>query len=260
MNRWSNIEVSPRDPEILQINDLEKKLGELPAKAGQVRELITRFEVCHFKYQHHLKKIKDSILSLEPFVEPSTIGRFHISKGENAWQDDKTGRSKTGQQYLWAIQKWLDKDPKTENPVYYNQNLTGKIDSWLGNKNPVKTRLVRLLVARLTWDWKSYEELQKGGKLKELEEQICRTDICHYTFPKNLDSVLQAIGKMKPVKNFEGCGSYNATIQSFVKKELSSLRNMLQSIIDKNPSDRNELIKAWLLTCLIKTIKEQAGL
>lgn len=260
MNAWSNIEVSPHDPEIIQINHLEEKLGKLPDKVRQIRELITRFEVCHFKYHHHLKKIKDSVLSLEPVTDPSEIGINHIQKGEEAWKNDRTGRSKTGQQYLWAIRRWLDEDPQIENLAHYNQKLGKKTEKWLGNKNPEKKRLTRLLLARLMWDWKSYEELKKGGDLEELELQICRMDICHYAFPANIDLVLQAIGEMKPVKNFEGCGTFNATIRSWIKKELSSLRAILQFLIDGSQSDKNELIKAWLLTCLIKTIKEQVHL
>lgn len=260
MEAWSNIEVSAHDPEIIQINHLEKKLGKLPEKVRIIRELITRFEVCHFKYQHHISKIKDSISNLEPATDPSEIGITHIQNGVDAWKKDKTGRSKTGQQYLWAIEKWLDNDPQKENHAHYNQKLGAEIKNWLGDKNPDKTRLVSLLLARLKWDWKAYKELQHGGDLEELELQICRMDICHYAFPANLDLVIQAIGEMKPVKDFEGCGSFNATIRELIENEISSLRAMLQSLIDRSQSDKNELIKAWLLTCLIKTIKEQVGL
>jgi len=58
MKAWSNIQISPEDPEIIEINNLEKNLGKLSDKVCQIRELITRFEVCHFKYQQHLRKIK----------------------------------------------------------------------------------------------------------------------------------------------------------------------------------------------------------
>jgi hypothetical protein len=64
MKAWSNIQISPQDPEIVKINNLEKKLGELPDKVYKIRELISRFEVCHFKYQQHLRKIKGSIIDL----------------------------------------------------------------------------------------------------------------------------------------------------------------------------------------------------
>lgn len=55
MDAWSNIQISPQDPEIVKINNLERTLGELPENVKKIRGLITRFEVCHFKYQQHLR-------------------------------------------------------------------------------------------------------------------------------------------------------------------------------------------------------------
>jgi hypothetical protein len=260
MKAWSNIETLSHDPEIIQIDQFEKKLGILPDKVLIIRELITRFEVCHFKYQKHLRKIKDSILTLEPETDPLKIGMNHIQKGENAWKEDKTGRSKTGQQYLWAIRKWLDDRPQTEIYVHFDHQLGQAIETWLGDKNPEKTRLVRLLAARLTWDWKAYEELQMGEAHKDLNMQVCRMDICHYTFPANLNLLLQAIGVMKPAESFEGCGSFNNMIRSYAEKELLLLNEQLQSYMDKSRSDKEEMMRAWLYACLIKTIREQVHL
>jgi hypothetical protein len=113
-------------------------------------------------------------------------------------------------------------------------------------------------MARLTWDWESYEKLQHGGKYKEIELQACRMDICHYSFPKNLNLLLQAIGQLKPVKEkeFEGCGSYNNEIKAYLEKELFGLNNRLKSLMIRGQSDKNVLIKNWLIACLAKTIKE----
>jgi len=58
MNTWSNIPTSPQDPEIIKINEFEAKLGKLADDVYKIRELITRQEVCHFKLQQHIKKIK----------------------------------------------------------------------------------------------------------------------------------------------------------------------------------------------------------
>ena len=69
MNAWSNIQFSPQDPEIAKIDDLEKRIGELSYQANNIRELITRFEVCHFKYRQHIRKIRDSIISLNSNVD-----------------------------------------------------------------------------------------------------------------------------------------------------------------------------------------------
>ena len=260
MNIWSNIQTSPKDPELMQINNLRNSLGKLPQEIIQIRELITRFEVCHFKYQEHLDKIKNSILTLHPITVPSKIGTNHIQHGENAWRNDSTGRSLIGQQYLWAIRKWLDNDSQNELPEDYNKDLGQQVQKWLGRENPKKSRLVRLLLARLTWDWKSYEKLQQGGEFKDIEYQASRMDICHYAFPQNLSLLLQAIGKMKPVKKFEGCGSYDKSINTYIEKQFSILNDILLSMSEAESQDKQDLIKMRLFACLAKTLKEQTGL
>ncbi len=258
MKAWSNIQISPQDPEIVKINNLEKKLGGVPDKVSKIRELITRFEVCHFKYQQHLRKIKDSISNLEPNVVSTKIGINHIHNGESIWKKDSTGKSLIGQQYVWVIKEWLNDNPPNEIPDNYDKKLGQQIRKWLGDKNPDKTQLVRLLLARLTWDWKSYEELQHGGELKDIELQACKIDICHYAFPKNLDLLLKGIGQMKAVKEkeFEGCSSYNDNIKAYLEKEFIGLNDMLRSLINTRESEKKDLVKAWLVACLTKTIKE----
>ena len=262
MNAWSNIQISPQDPEIVKINNLEKRLGELPYEINKIRELITRFEVCHFKYKQHLKKIKDSIIALEPKVDTNKIGLNHIQYGVSVLNKDTTGKSLIGQQYIWAIKEWLNESQPNKISDKYNKKLGQEIHRWLGIKNPDKIRLAKLLIARMTWDWKSYEKLQHGGKLKDIEFQACRMDICHYAFPGNLDLLLQGIGQMKPVKEneFEGCGSYNTNIKAYLEKEFLDLNNKIKSLKINNGSNRNNLIKAWLVVCLAKTIKENINI
>ena len=69
MNAWSNIQISPEDIEIDKINNIEKKLGKLPERICRIRELITRFEVCHFKYKQHLEKIKNTMYIQKEMLE-----------------------------------------------------------------------------------------------------------------------------------------------------------------------------------------------
>jgi hypothetical protein len=259
MSAWSNIEISPQDSEILEIDKLEETLGKISENVQEIRELITRFEVCHFKYQQHFKHIKDSILNLKPNVKPTQIGANHISKGKDVLKNDKTGRSILGQQYVNSLMKWLG-NYSQENSNYFNNELNHQITKWLGDKNPDKERLVRLLIARLIWDWKAYEEYQQGGEYKELEIQASRMDICHYAFPKHLDILLQGIGRMEPIDNFEGCGSFNTDIKTYAEKQFSILCDYLKSNSNKKNSDQNEKVKLWLIACLAKTLKEQVGL
>jgi len=260
MNAWSNIEISPDDPEIKGIDTFEKTLRDISLPVQRIRDLITGFEVCHFKYQRHLEYIKESILKLKPNIELKKIGSKHIRHGENAWKKDKTGRSRLGQKYVWALTNWLGDNPKGKDLEHYDKRLGQKVMKWLGEKNPEKERLIRLLKARMVWDWKSYNKLLQEKENKELEFQVCRIDICHYLFPKNLDSLLRGIGEMMPVKAFEGCGSSNPDIKKFVHNEFTGLNDSLKSLTSSSNPDKNELLKAWLFACLAKTLKEQVRL
>jgi hypothetical protein len=262
MKAWSNIQISPQDPEIIKIDHLERTLGELPDKVYKIRELITRFEVCHFKYRQHLRKIKDSIIDLEPGVDTTKIGINHIQHGESVVNSDTTGRSRTGQQYVWAMKQWLNDKEPDEISDRYDKKLGEEIHRRLGDRNPDKIWLVRLLLARLTWDWESYGKLQRGGEFRDIERQAGRMDICHYAFPKNIDLLLQGIGQMKAVKEeeFEGCGSYNTGIKANLEKEFLNLNDQLKSLKINTGSDRNHMIRAWLVACLAKTIKENINI
>lgn len=262
MNAWSNIQISPQDPEIIKINNLEKRLGKLPDKVNKIRELITRFEVCHFKYQQHLRNIKDSIIALEPNVDTNKIGINHIQYGVSVLNKDTTGKSLLGQQYVWAIKEWLNDNPQNEKFDNYDEKLGQQIQKWLGDKNSDKTRLLKLLLARLTWDWNSLEKLQHGGELKDIELQACKIDICHYAFPKNLNLLLEGIGQMKAVleSEFDGCGTYNTNLKAYLEKEVIDLNDTLRSLKINSSSNKNTLIKVWLTACLAKTIKENINI
>ena len=256
MNAWSNIKICSPDPEIEKIDSKENVLGEIPAQVKQIRELIRRFEVCHFKSMQHFKNIKDSILNLQPTIIPDHIGSNHIHKGESAWKNDKTGRSFLGQQYLLVLKNWLGEDIRNQCSEIVETKLNRQVTNWLKTKTPDNERLVRLLIARLTWDWESYDELQKGGELEQLENQIGRMDICHYAFPKNLDCVLQGIGNLESVIQFEGCGTYNPDIKTYFGEELTKLCGWLKINKSKN-KEKDSSTKAWLIACLVKTLKEQ---
>jgi len=259
MSLWSNIEITADDSEIIEIDQFEETLGNISDNVQNIRELIRRFEVCHFKYKSHLKHITESIFTLSPNIEPITIGANHISKGKDVLKNDNTGKSRLGQQYLYSLMDWLG-DYLHEKSEYFNNELNQQIAKWLGDKHQDKERIVRLLVARLMWDWKSYEEYLEGERYKELELQASRMDICHYAFPKHLELLLQGIGKMEPINNFEGCGSFNSEIKTYVEEQFSVLCDYLKSNIKNSNSENNEQIKIWLIASLAKTLKEQVGL
>lgn len=259
MNYWSNIETSLKDPEIVEINKLEELLGVLSDDVWKVRELIRRVELCHFKYKEHLKHLNDAISNLRPTVQPSDIGQNHISKGGGVLHKDKTGRSVVGLQYLCSLKAWLS-DRINENTIDDKKELNEQINNWLNGKSQDKERLVRLLISRLTWDWASYAQYQHGGKHEELEFQVCRMDICHYAFPGHLDLLIQAIGRLEPVENFHGCGSFDFEIRSYVEEQFLILCDDLKFCINKSVQGRNDQIKIWLNASLAKTLKEQSGI
>jgi hypothetical protein len=269
MSAWSNVQVSSGDEEISGINELEKAMDGYPDHIRQIRELITRFEVCHFKYRQHLENIRRSIHDLHPRADPAIIGRSHIQHGEQAWKSDKTGRSFMGQQYIWALNNWLKND-KMNKPNEYNEELSREVANWLGERNGEKDKLVRLLLARLMWDWKtlealsgkSIEEISREGDDRGLEYQIYRMDICHFAFPVNLINVIRGIGEMRPVGNFEGCGSHNQVIRQAIHKEFGKINQWLISRKKDGiaKEDKEELTRIWLFACLAKTLKEQSGL
>ena len=65
---------------------------------------------------------------------------------------------------------------------------------------------------------------------------------------------------MEPINNFEGCGSFNTDIKTYVEKQFLILCDYLKSNSDKKNLNQDEKIKLWLIACLAKTLKEQAGL
>lgn len=270
MNVWSNIEVPHgEDAEIMSINKLQKLLGKYGDPVRDIRELITRFEVCHFKYLKHLENIWKSIMDLQPYTDPANIGQNHIQHGDKTWKSDNTGRAFMGQQYLWTLDNWLE-NKKKNIPHEYNVQLAGEVDSWLGIKTPEKVKLVRMLMARLKWDWKTLEKLSRKTieeislekEDKRLEYQVYRMDICHLAFPLHLINVLRGIGKMKPVDNFEGCGKCNPSVKKSILTELIKINRWLLPREEASITihKQEDLFRIWLFASLAKTIKEQAGL
>jgi len=259
---WRNIEVSPEDEEILVINKIEQGLGAIPENVVAIRELITRFESCHFKYQQHYKHILESIAVLEPAVAVDTIGLMHPRLEGDQWKNDSTGRSHIGHEYIVALESWINSPDSDDIDIaeqeFLDLNQITKLN--LGEKNDTKIRLVRLLIARLLWA--PIDELMQGGELDTLENHIIRIDICSYAFPRNLDQVIKSIGKLKPQDTFEGCGSHNDEIVEFVHKGFVELCEWMNGESPENVLALGERtpLKVWLVACLVKTLKESVGL
>ncbi len=262
MDSWHNIIVSKDDPEIIEINNMENELKGASAPVKAVRQLITQFEVCHFKYAIHYDYILRSIEFLTPFIDPGSIGSSHPRTGPDSWKKNKTGRSRTAQIYINALQLWLN--PKSlagiDSYIRVIQIMKAHVTKLLGERNNEKERLVELLIKRLLW--RPIERYSLGVQLDRLQDQIERTDICHYTFPDNIERVLAGIGSLAPSKDFQGCGSYNSRIKWQVSmwfQQLCKWINGEPGYLDRVLGKRNNA-KIWLAACLAKTLKEQVGL
>lgn len=255
MNAWMNIEVSPDDKEIAEIDRLEDVLGNIPGHIRQVRELITLFETCHFKYQQHCRHIMESIAVLHPVVDVGRIGSSHPRHSGGAWKNDTTGRSRIGHHYILALRSWLGEDPAEHDGT---AGFKQRVRLWLGERGKSKDMLVRMLLARLLY--RSVEEYRRGGEWKILEYQIESTDICNYAFPGNLERLLQGIGKLQPVEAHDGCGTFNDEIRSFMIREFLKLCEWLKSDIPDTGFGKKEPARIWLVACFAKTIKEQIHL
>ncbi len=197
-------------------------------------------------------------------VEGSRIGLSHSRFGEAAGRDETTGRSEIGRQYMEALHSWLEEDSSASGGVPGQEALKVKqrVKAWLGDRSEEKVGLADMLLARLPWSWRSLEDCRRGGALGELEFQVERMDICSYAFPQNIEGLIQGIGKLEPVTAFEGCGAFNAEIQSFVSEEFSRLCEWLEADELDNGLGlgKKEPLKAWLVACLAKTMKESVHL
>ena len=262
MDSWRNIIIQKNDPEILTINKLEKELKEISTSVRAVRKLIKQFEICHFKYAIHYDYILRSIEFLSPFVDPDSIGLSHPRHGQEAWKTDNTGRSRSAQIYIDALQLWLNPTSSTgfDSSTRVIQKMKAHISELLGEHTIVKEKLVELLLDRLLC--RPFKEYNLGIQLGRLQDQIEMTDICHHTFPDNLERVLSGIGSLLPVKDFQGCATYNSKIKRQVSIWFQQLCKWIKGepgYLDSFFGKRSDM-KIWLAACLAKTLKEEVGL
>lgn len=257
-----NIVPRDGDDEIAWIDQLEQRARPIPTEAWAIRNLITRFEICHFKLVRHLQHITEAIGNMHLDLDPDTIGRAHPRWGENAWRKDPTGRSRIGQEYIWILQLWLlGASYPEDDPREISRSRFEAIHATLGELDERKKELVTALIGRL--QLRSDRPLA-AGNLSPLAEQIERTDICHYAFPNNLVRMIRAIGGMRPVPaaEFEGCGTCGTDQIEIARSCFADLVGWLHDVPGGVSTRLGEktLAKEWLVASLAKTLKEHAGL
>jgi hypothetical protein len=257
---WANLGLSEVDAEIKRIHQLERRAEPLPPVAAAIRELITRFEICHFKAERHIERITQAIGELRMDFAPTAIGAAHPRSGETAWRKDRTGRSRPAQEFIWTLQLWLAEAPYSDlDPRGIPRKLIEQVSGVLGRRDARKTTLVSALVARLLL---KADRPPLPPELAPFWEQVEATDICHYTFPDNLQRMIQAIGKLEPVPDFVGCGSCNPERRDLARRHFHALGTWLRGepgSLEAQLGDRSP-VKQWLAACLAKTLKELAGL
>jgi hypothetical protein len=255
---WANTGLEQPDSEIRQIHQMELRVRPLPPVALRIRELITRLELCHFKVERHVNRIVAAIGTLRLDLNPADIGRAHPRCGENAWRNDRTGISRRGQEYIWALQMWLaDTRWSESDPRRVPRELVERVNGALGNTNASKVRLVSALVNRLVL---RPDRQPLPPELGAFWLQVEATDICHYAFPANLERMLEAIGRLQPVPEFVGCGSFDEARRELARESVRALGAWLRgqpSRLADQLGDRTPL-KEWLAACLAKTLKELA--
>jgi hypothetical protein len=260
MELWANIGFEQPDSEIIEIYRMEQRIGTLPKVAEDIRNLITRLEICHFKFEHHVLRIIGAIGSMELDLDPDSIGSARPSCGENAWREDKTGRSRKGQEYIWVLKAWVaGEKPPEEDSRGIPEKLFEEVYSSLGQRNKHKEALVSALLNRLLGNFET-ERKALEVQFEGLIYQIDRTDICHYEFPENIKKTIEAIGELKPSSDFEGCGSHDEEHQIMALHYVMELNAWLHG--ERSETGRmlgeKTLLKEWLVACLAKTIKELA--
>jgi hypothetical protein len=212
-----------------------------------IQNVISNFETCHFQRDNH--KLPDF--------------NYMPASGSNL-RKDKAGRSLLGQQYVWALVNWLAAYPQLRMKGYSDNDIYMNVSAWLGNKTPQKENLVRMIVAKLTFGWKSLKRLGRRTSNKGLAYFAHTTDIWQYTFPKELDKLLQEIGKVEAEINvLSEKGVINSAEKTIIENEFIILCNLMNSgtAINFNGfADENDFINIWLISSITKTLKDQNGI
>ena len=155
---------------------------------------------------------------------------------------------------------WLADTPYSEqDPRRIPRTLFDELTGALGERNAPKSTLVSALLARLVL---TENRPPLPPELAAFWEPIERTDICHYAFPANARKMIEAIGKLEVPPDFEGCGSCGARQRELAQEHFQALCRWLRGEQGKLTAvlrDRTP-VKAWLVACLAKTLKEHAGL
>jgi len=210
---WANIGLIEPDEEVTALWKLQQALLLPAPSARRIRELITRLKICHFKFPRHLQRIMAAIGTMRWELDLAQIGQAHPRKGPQASLMDTTGRSQQAESFIAALEGWLaGQSPETE--------VAEEVWAALGSQDDQKVSLVAALARQLRWQ---YEAGSLGPELSLWDYQLRRTHQCHYTFPQNVRRLIEAIGRGKPLEEFEGCGSFSSENLALARSTIEGL-------------------------------------
>jgi len=219
----------------------------LPApSARRIRELITRLEICHFKFPRHLQRIIAAIGAVRLELDPAEIGRAHPRHGSQAWQMDTTGRSQKAECFIAVLEGWLTGQcPQTEEGE--------QVWTALGSQDDQKRLLAGALARQLRWQ---YEAGSLGPELSLWDHQLSGIHQCHYTFPRNVQRLIQAIGQGEPLEGFEGCGTFSGNHLALARQTIDLLDGWLAKRSGPLAEELGQPapVKEWLARCLRHTL------
>ena len=282
--KWRNLGQFS-DAEIVEINRIEKELGNIDENFTKIRELITRLEMCHHKSKRHVDLIIQAIGTEKPHRFPSKECYDTLSADQERW--------KAIGEILGA---WLEKIPEDEAIQKFPDYTDDIYDFYnrLGDHNELKNWQVEHLKKRVHGH--VYEDveyrylsgiaeadndfLEQTSKQKvqmalipgadtefTLDAAIDNAVPCNWNFETNLRLILSTIGGKEDRSGVLAAHAANIEFNP-LKIEMIPLVNALDEYVQNNPvsssnrqifstlGERNP-VKSWLAASLSKTIKVQ---
>jgi len=243
---WANIGLAEPDDEVAALWEWEQRLEWPPSSAQITRELISRLQICHFKFPRHVGKIIEAIGAMRSPVDPDQIGRTHPRYGPQASQADAAGRSSEAERFIAALEIWLAGHPP-------RTSVGEVITAALGDRSHLKEQLVSALSRQLR---RQHRAGDLGPELGSWDYQIRCTHQCHHTFPQNVHRILEAIGRGEPVEEFEGCGTFDAEHLAVACQTIQDLEAWLSHGAGPLGPELGPSVpaKVWLSRCLRYTL------
>lgn len=260
-NRWENIGATTLDEEMAILGEMEAKLSPLSPNISDIRTLISKWHLCHFKSPRRLARliyiigavdIEADLTDLEqelPFAEDTNLPQRAQLIGDQ----------------IAALKGWLD----NRNLFHYMPEVrpvAQEVYRKLGKRSPLKDAQVEWLLTVLPWG--AEEKLPPGDftpETRRIYEQISETLACAYSYFQLLALVLDVIGRGIAAQNLASCATFDEELLYIAQNYYLALWCWLHPHAKAEPlaeeflstgeilGERSET-KLWLTASLAKTI------